>query len=149
MGDRQVKILIMGLPGSGKTTLAKILAPMFNAVWLNADKVRKESDDWDFSDEGRKRQSLRMWTYAEEAIEKNRNVVADFICPTEQTRAEFKADYTIWMDTIKESRFEDTNRMFEAPTDYDFRVTHMEADMWAFLIKQDITEKHGNLGPHK
>jgi adenylylsulfate kinase len=149
MGDRQVKILIMGLPGSGKTTLAKILAPMFNAVWLNADKVRKESDDWDFSDEGRKRQSLRMWTYAEEAIEKNRNVVADFVCPTEQTRAEFKADYTIWMDTIKESRFEDTNRMFEAPTDYDFRVTHMEADMWAFLIKQDITEKHGNLGPHK
>jgi len=144
-----MKILIMGLPGSGKTTLAKILAPMFNAVWLNADKVRKESDDWDFSDEGRKRQSLRMWTYAEEAIEKNRNVVADFICPTEQTRAEFKADYIIWMDTIKESRFDDTNRMFEAPTDYDFRVTHMEADMWAFLIKQDITEKHGNLGPHK
>ena len=144
-----MKILIMGLPGSGKTTLAKILAPMFNAVWLNADKVRKESDDWDFSDEGRKRQSLRMWTYAEEAIEKNRNVVADFICPTEQTRADFDADYTIWMDTIKESIFEDTNKMFEAPTKYDFRVTHMEADMWAFIIKQDITEKHGNLGPHR
>ena len=144
-----MKILIMGLPGSGKTSLAKLLAPMFNAVWLNADEVRKESDDWDFSDEGRKRQSLRMWTYAEEAIEKNRNVVADFICPTEQTRADFDADYTIWMDTIKEGRFEDTNKMFEAPTKYDFRVTHMEADMWAFIIKQDITEKHGNLGPHR
>jgi|TARA_B110000977_G_C10981975_1_gene456489 adenylylsulfate kinase len=144
-----MKILIMGLPGSGKTSLAKLLAPMFNAVWLNADEVRKESDDWDFSDEGRKRQSLRMWTYAEEAIEKNRNVVADFICPTEQTRADFDADYTIWMDTIKESIFEDTNKMFEAPTKYDFRVTHMEADMWAFIIKQDITEKHGNLGPHR
>ena len=139
----------MGLPGSGKTSLAKLLAPMFNALWLNADEVRKESDDWDFSDEGRKRQSLRMWTYAEEAIEKNRNVVADFICPTEQTRADFDADYTIWMDTIKEGRFEDTNKMFEAPTKYDFRVTHMEADMWAFIIKQDITEKHGNLGPHR
>jgi len=144
-----MKILIMGLPGSGKTSLAKLLAPMFNAVWLNADEVRKESDDWDFSDEGRKRQSLRMWTYAEESIEKNRNVVADFICPTEQTRADFDADYTIWMDTIKESIFEDTNKMFEAPTKYDFRVTHMEADMWAFIIKQDITEKHGNLGPHR
>ena len=144
-----MKILIMGLPGSGKTTLAKILAPMFNAVWLNADKVRKESDDWDFSDEGRKRQSLRMWTYAEEAIEKNRNVVADFICPTEQTRAEFKADYTIWMDTIKEGRFDDTNKMFEEPKKPNFIVKHFEADMWAFLIKQDILDTHGNLGPHR
>ena len=138
----------MGLPGSGKTTLAKLLAPMFNAVSLNADEVRKEADAWDFSDEGRKRQSLRMWTYAEEAVDKNRNVVADFICPTEETRNTFKADYTVWMDTIKEGKFEDTNKMFEAPSKYDFRVPHMDATMWAYLIKQDILDKHGNLGPH-
>jgi len=144
-----MKILIMGLPGSGKTTLAKLLVPMFNAVWLNADRVRKDADDWDFSDEGRKRQSLRMWSFAEEAVDANRVVVADFICPTEETRKQFNADYTVWMDTIKEGRFEDTNKMFEAPTNYDFRVTHKEADMWAYLIKQDITEKHSNLGPHR
>jgi len=143
-----MKILIMGLPGSGKTTLAKLLAPMFNAVWLNADKVRKDANDWDFSPEGRKRQSLRMWTLAEEAIDNNRVVVADFVCPTEDTRKEFHADYIVWMDTIKEGRFEDTNKMFEAPTKYDFKVKHMEADMWAFLIKQDILDKHGDLGPH-
>ena len=138
----------MGLPGSGKTTLAKLLAPMFNAVRVNANEVRSEADDWDFSDEGRKRQSLRMWTLAEEAIDRNRNVVADFVCPTEETRKQFNADYTVWMDTIKEGRFEDTNKMFEAPNKYDFRVGHMEANMWAFLIKQDILDKHGNLGPH-
>ena len=144
-----MKILIMGLPGSGKTTLAKLLVPMFNAVWLNADEVRKEADDWDFSEEGRKRQSLRMWSFAEEAVDANRTVVADFICPTEETRKQFDADYTIWMDTIKEGRFEDTNKMFEEPSKYDFKVGHMEADMWAFLIKQDILDKHGNLGPHR
>ena len=136
----------MGLPGSGKTTLAKHLVPMFNAVWLNAE--RKEADDWDFSPEGRQRQSSRMRTLAEKAVSKNRVVVADFVCPTQQTRKEFGADYTIWMNTIKEGRFDDTNKMFEAPNDYDFKVSHKEADMWAFLIKQDILDKHGNLGPH-
>ena len=139
----------MGLPGSGKTTLAKLLAPMFNAVWINADVVRKEADDWDFSEEGRKRQSLRMRTLAEEAVDRNRNVVADFVCPTEETRKQFKADYTIWMDTIKEGRFQDTNKIFQNPTKYDFRVPHMDATMWAYLIKQDILDKHGNLGPHR
>jgi adenylylsulfate kinase len=144
-----MKILIMGLPGSGKTTLAKRLVEMFNAVWLNADEIRKEADDWDFSEEGRKRQSLRMWSFAEEAVDANRTVVADFICPTEETRKQFDANYTVWMDTIKEGRFEDTNKLFEEPSKYDFKVTHMEADMWAFLIKQDILDKHGNLGPHR
>jgi len=144
-----MKILIMGLPGSGKTTLAQKLVPMFNAVLLNADEVRKEANDWDFSKDGRTRQSLRMRSLAETAVGDNRTVVADFICPTEKTREHFGADYTVWMDTIKEGRFEDTNKMFEAPSKYDFKVTHMEADMWAFLIKQDILEKHGNLGPHR
>jgi adenylylsulfate kinase len=138
----------MGLPGSGKTTLAKLLVPIYNAVWLNADEVRKQCDDWDFSDEGRKRQALRMWSMAEEAVDNNRVVIADFVCPTEHTRAQFKADYTIWMDTIKEGRFEDTNKIFEEPKHFDFKVTHKEAEMFAFLIKQDIYEKHGHLGPH-
>ena len=81
--------------------------------------------------------------------DRNRTVVADFICPTEQTRNQFKADYTVWMDTIKEGRFEDTNKMFENPTQYDFKVTHKDAIMWAYLIKQDVMDKLGNLGPHR
>ena len=131
----------MGLPGSGKTTLAKLLVPRFNAVWLNADKIREQYNDWVFTLEGRTRQANRMKQLAEKAINKNRVVIADFVCPLEETREDFNADYIIWMDTIKEGRFEDTNQMFTSPKKYDFKVTHKEADMWAFLIEKDIREK--------
>ena len=116
----------MGLPGSGKTTLAKLLVPIFNAVWLNADEVRKEADDWDFTSEGRIRQANRMKTLAQKAVDANRIVVADFICPTESTRQDFGADYTIWMDTIKEGRFDDTNKVFEEPKNPNFIVKHLK-----------------------
>ena len=142
------KILIMGLPGSGKTTIAKLLVPMFNAVWLNADKVREEANDWDFSEMGRSIQANRMKRLADEAIQSNRNVVADFVCPTEHTREDFDADYIIWMDTIKESEYEDTNKMFEEPKNFDFKVTHKDAQMFSFLIKQEILDKLKVLGPH-
>jgi adenylylsulfate kinase len=132
------KILIMGLPGSGKTTLAKLLVPMFNAYWLNADKVREEANDWDFSEQGRMIQANRMKRLADEAINNNRIVIADFVCPTEITREDFDADYVIWMDTIKEGRFDDTNKMFEPPKKYNFKVLFKESAMWAYLIKQDI-----------
>ena len=142
------KILIMGLPDSGKTTLAKLLAPMFNAVLLNEDEVRKEAKDWDFSEMGRSIQTNRMKRLADEAIQNNRNVIADFDCSTEHTREDLNADYIIWMDTIKESKFEDTNKMFEQPKNFDFKVTHKDAQMFSFLIKQEILDKLKGLGPH-
>ena len=135
-----MKILVMGLPGSGKTTLAQMIVQRLNAVWLNADEVRKEADDWDFSEKGTKRQANRMKSKAQQALDNNRIVVADFICPTEQTRTDFDADYVIWMDTIKEGRFEDTNKMFEEPTEYNTRVTSKDAEMWAFLVVQEIRD---------
>lgn len=144
-----MKILVMGLPDSGKTTLARLLTPMFNAIHLDADEVRMAVNDWDFSPTGRTRQADRMRNYADNHVRQNRVVIADFICPTEQTRKDFNPDYIIWMDTIKESRFEDTNKIFEPPTNADFVCRHKDALMWAYLIKQDILDKHGNLGPHR
>ena len=111
-------ILIMGLPGSGKTTLASELVPLLKAKWLNADEVRKEANDWDFSAEGRTRQAKRMWTKAQKYKNQGNYVVADFICPTPAARALFPADFVIWVDTIKEGRFDDTNKMFVKPDKY-------------------------------
>ena len=131
-------ILIMGLPGSGKTTLANELAPMLNAKRLNADEVRKEANDWDFSEEGRKRQSKRMAEFALKVKEDGDIVVADFICPTPKARDLFPADFVIWVDTIKEGRFDDTNKMFVNPDKFDFHVTTQDAKNWAPKIIKEI-----------
>ncbi len=131
-------ILIMGLPGSGKTTLASELVPLLKAKWLNADEVRKEANDWDFSAEGRTRQAKRMWSKAQEYKNQGNNVVADFVCPTPAARALFPADFVIWVDTIKEGRFDDTNKMFVNPEKYNYRVTTQDAKNWAPKILKEI-----------
>ncbi len=132
------KILIMGLPGAGKTTLASKLVPLIDAKWLNADEVRKEADDWDFSDEGRKRQAKRMADFAEKFKKEGHNVVADFVCPTEKARELFNPDFIIWVDTIKKGRFEDTNKIFVQPKTFDVRVTSQNAEIWSLIIADQI-----------
>ena len=129
----------MGLPGSGKTTLANELGPMLNAKRLNADEVRKAANDWDFSEEGRKRQAKRMADFALKLKNQGNYVVADFICPTPEARSLFPADFVIWVDTIKEGRFEDTNQMFVKPEKYDFHVTTQDAKVWADKIIKEIS----------
>lgn len=129
-----MKILICGLPGSGKTTLAEPLAELLGAVWINADQVRKKYDDWDFTPEGRIRQAQRMRHLSDGAVMAGKVAVTDFVAPTEKARAEFDADYTVWMDTIEEGRFEDTNKMFEKPTDVDYHVANWFEDTHAQLL---------------
>ena len=131
-------ILIMGLPGAGKTTLANELAPMLDAKRLNADEIRKAANDWDFSKEGRTRQAKRMAEHALKLKNGGNYVVADFICPTPEARSLFPADFIIWVDTIKEGRFDDTNKMFVKPDKYDFHVTSQDAKNWAPKILKEI-----------
>ncbi len=135
---KKKKILIMGLPGAGKTFLAKKLHKELNAIWINADQVRKDFNDWDFSQEGRVRQSKRMKDLADKALLENQYVVVDFICPTPKNREDFGADFLIWMDTIKEGRFDDTNKMFVKPLKFDYRVTEKNAEYFAKIISKKI-----------
>jgi len=158
------KILIMGLPGSGKTFMAMALKKYLEengtadnmslsralttdfqlsdykvtVDWFNADEIRKRFNDWDFSHDGRIRQSLRM---AEFALKSSGDfVIADFVAPLVEMRNNFKADWTIWMDTIDQGRFADTNKAFIPPEQYDFRVIEQNADKWAEFIGNHILE---------
>ena len=128
----------MGLPGSGKTYLAARLQPLLKAAWYNADNVREMANDWDFSDEGRKKQARRMAGFALKLKEEGNFVLADFICPTPEARALFPADFIIWVDTIKEGRFDDTNKMFVKPDKFDYHVTTQDAKNWAPKIIKEI-----------
>jgi len=158
------RILIMGLPGAGKTYLAQALkkyletngdlmkinpqrvltyegipGPGFMKVgvdWFNADDIRKKYNDWDFSNAGRIRQSLRMFQFAVECT--GEFVICDFVAPLVEMRNNFKADWTVWVDTIKEGRYEDTNKAFIPPEQYDFRVTEQNCEKWAEFIGEHI-----------
>ena len=130
-----MKILICGLPGSGKSTLAEPFAKLIGGNWINADQVRTRYNDWDFSPEGRIRQAQRMKHLSDGVVMAGRIAVADFVCPTEAARAEFGADYTVWMDTITEGRYEDTNAMFEKPVDVNYHVNSWFNDTHAQLVK--------------
>lgn len=140
------KILIFGLPGSGKTHLAERLQKHLNCAWFNADEIRRQANDWEFSNEARSRQAYRMKNIANFEDSCGRTVICDFVCPTEETRKIFGADISIFMDTISAGRFADTNKLFEEP-DYlgekapTFRIVKFLSDEGIQELAEDIKKK--------
>lgn len=136
-------VQIIGLPGSGKTTLATALADRINAVHLNADYVRSTiNSDLGFTIEDRIEHARRMGEMARMLSGQGLNVVVDFICPTPETRESFgKPDILVWMNTIKEGRFEDTNKMFVKPNSYDWAFNNH--DINAYEKATEIIETFG------
>tara|TARA_B100000700_G_scaffold10106_1_gene10373 strand:- start:251 stop:712 length:462 start_codon:yes stop_codon:yes gene_type:complete len=133
------KILIMGLPGAGKTFLAREIYKDLNAVWINGDVIRKKYKDWDFSRKGRIRQARRLNKLSNKYINKGKNVVVDFICPNKDSFNNFTADFVVWVDTIKKGRhirkhLPDINPIFKKPKKFNLRVTSQNAKVWKIIL---------------
>jgi len=145
-----MKILVMGLPGSGKTTLATQLAKRLNAVHLNADEIRDLFGDHNFSRAGRFTQARRMRDLAEIVTRSGNIAVADFVCPLEETRSIFNADLTIWVDRIKEGRFEDTNQLFEEPSKYGLKIKEdYDIEQVVYQVSALVRRSDGRKGETK
>ena len=141
MKPKPLKILVMGLPGSGKTVLSKKLQERLNCAYYNADEIRKAANDWDFTAQGRIRQALRMRMMAEfENNQAGSSCICDFVCPTNMTRSMFNADFIVYLETIGEGRYEDTNKVFERPKNEDISVlvTTQDADYWVDIIVKQL-----------
>lgn len=138
-----MRVLIFGLPGSGKTYLAELLVEYLGdkVAWFNADKVREEANDWDFSEEGRLRQNQRMMDLCAKAESENKIAIADFVAPYEKARNDFFADYEIFVDTIDAGRFEDTNKVFQRPYAADYFVKEQRGDVDAKIIAYEIGQR--------
>ena len=130
----------MGLPGSGKTYFSERLKDKLGCAHFNADKIREMSNDWDFSNEGRERQSKRMKTYSMFEKQNGRTSICDFICPTKSTRSCFNADYVIWINTISKGRYQDTNKIFEPPSKVDYLITEKNAEKHISKIVKILNE---------
>jgi len=137
-----MKILIMGLPGTGKSYLAERLSKELECAWYNADDMRSAAKDWDFSYDGRNRQAFRMDTIASFEKKHNRTVICDFVCPTEEAQKIFRADYIIWMKTLNKGRYEDTNYMFKTPKWFNKKIEHhmtqIEIESLANEIRKEL-----------
>ena len=126
----------MGLPGSGKTFLAKRFSKLINAEWLNADKIRGINNDWDFSHQGILRQVKRMKELADNS--KKKYVVADFVCPLKIQIKIFKPNIIVWMDTIKKGRYPSMNKMFKKPEKYNLRIKEKEIKINLLKLKEKL-----------
>jgi len=138
-----IKILVMGLPGSGKTWLSQRLQKHLECAWYNADALREMANDWEFNQEARQRQALRMRNIADFERNQGKSVICDFVCPTKITRTLFKADAVIWVDTIDSGRFEDTNRVFEPPESVDYHITEHLSDAEIADLAEQIKHDRG------
>jgi len=142
----KIKILIMGLPGSGKTTLASALSKLLNADWINADKIREKYNDWDFSRQGILRQASRMSKIAE--MSKKKFVIADFVCPYKKCRSIFRPDYLIFMNTINKGRLKTFDKIFEKPKKKFLEIKEKNIQLNLIKIKDFLfTYKWDNKAP--
>ncbi|MGZ8541639.1 MAG: AAA family ATPase [Chitinophagaceae bacterium] len=144
-------IIVMGLPGSGKSFFATRLATAINADYISSDRQRKKMiANRTYSAKEKELVYNEMLMQMRQAIKQNRNLVLDATFHKNETRNKFKeeagnTDEIIFIEIVaNETLVKERLRATREDSEADFAVHQMIQQEWQPMKQLHLTLQSTN-----